>query len=746
MRSHKASRTITTVNTTANTSLQASPSSPNFDLISDGASPITNQSSDSPTCHTPSSTSQDSPGTISSSSSDTSPPMRKRSRSHSGEPKECYSPNHHSPVQTGTLGLGFNISADVHPSIIQESLPSLYGSPPLTTWKDDAKSEVKDAENPLSPVRLRALMKSPKKQHEPQERNRSSPRVQFRPFIDVHQDADTDQSKTIGADEGPLEPLARSSASTDTAAEVNQGEKKPEDVFSHDVDHLVTKMAVQVHIEESSRVGTSVAPLSIQPMLPPLPTLKRSSVDDSAAQQALIATVADIFKGKVALNELEFLEVTKACLLPRYMNLALFRKIDDSNSCSERVTFDEFKSTWSKLCTNIQDQYGTMYAMLKNPELNYVVCNHPGLEFLADNTLFQELETVILRIFYDNRCMTGKMTLRQFRKSALIKMLTKLEQGIDLNLTHDCFSYKHFYVIYCKFWELDQDHDLIISEEDLTRYNGFTLTGRIINRIIRYGKPSDCAKYGPEEGKPRDVMSYLDFICKYKALIALIFLTTTVFSGFLLSEVDKNTTTAIEYWFRCMDIDGDGVLSTFELAYFYEEQMSRQIMFGIPEQDRLKFEDAMCQANDLIRPAVIGQITLQDLKRSKLAERFFDMFTNFSKLQMHESTHNSLRLKRQFLQASLVDLEDGQPLFGGMDVDMLSEWCAYAEAEYQNLVMNDRIQTCWEDEEEEEDFDNVLGLQNEDARLDEEYEADADMEHKRRALLLRHQGELGLTA
>lgn len=59
-----------------------------------------------------------------------------------------------------------------------------------------------------------------------------------------------------------------------------------------------------------------------------------------------------------------------------------------------------------------------------------------------------------------------------------------------------------------------------------------------------------------------------------------------------------------------MDIDGDGVLSTFELAYFYEEQMSRyggfvrttvpdccrQIMFGIPEQDRLKFEDAMCQA------------------------------------------------------------------------------------------------------------------------------------------------------
>jgi hypothetical protein len=29
------------------------------------------------------------------------------------------------------------------------------------------------------------------------------------------------------------------------------------------------------------------------------------------------------------------------------------------------------------------------------------------------------------------------------------------------------FSYEHFYVIYCKFWELDKDHDFFINKDEL---------------------------------------------------------------------------------------------------------------------------------------------------------------------------------------------------------------------------------------------------------------------------------------
>ncbi len=47
----------------------------------------------------------------------------------------------------------------------------------------------------------------------------------------------------------------------------------------------------------------------------------------------------------------------------------------------------------------------------------------------------------------------------------------RLEQEEDINRIHDYFSYEHFYVIYCKFWELDADHDLFISRDDLAKHS-----------------------------------------------------------------------------------------------------------------------------------------------------------------------------------------------------------------------------------------------------------------------------------
>ena len=49
---------------------------------------------------------------------------------------------------------------------------------------------------------------------------------------------------------------------------------------------------------------------------------------------------------------------------------------------------------------------------------------------------------------------------------------------------------------------------------------------------------------------------------------------------------------SIEYWFRCMDLDGDGVLSMFELDYFYQEQVHKMEIYGI---EYMPFEDCICQ-------------------------------------------------------------------------------------------------------------------------------------------------------
>lgn len=150
-------------------------------------------------------------------------------------------------------------------------------------------------------------------------------------------------------------------------------------------------------------------------------------------------------------------------------------------------------------------------------------------------------------------------------------MLTLLEEEDDINQIMAFFSYEHFYVIYCKFWELDKDHDLLINQDDLARHSDHALSTRIVERIF-----SGCVTRGDNKKQPDEEpkMSYTDFV------------------WFLLSEEDKRTPTAIEYWFRCMDIDGDGVLSMYELEYFYEEQQQRMESIGI---ETLPFEDCLCQ-------------------------------------------------------------------------------------------------------------------------------------------------------
>lgn len=53
-----------------------------------------------------------------------------------------------------------------------------------------------------------------------------------------------------------------------------------------------------------------------------------------------------------------------------------------------------------------------------------------------------------------------------------------------------------------------------------------------------------------------------------------------------------------------MDLDGDGVLSMYELEFFYEEQCQKLEAMAI---EPLPFEDCLCQMLDLVKPEVEGQ-------------------------------------------------------------------------------------------------------------------------------------------
>ena len=51
---------------------------------------------------------------------------------------------------------------------------------------------------------------------------------------------------------------------------------------------------------------------------------------------------------------------------------------------------------------------------------------------------------------------------------------------------------------------------------------------------------------------------------------------------------------SIEYWFRVLDVDGDGYLSLYEMEYFYSEMLEKMEQLGI---EGLPVLDSMCQVS-----------------------------------------------------------------------------------------------------------------------------------------------------
>ena len=154
---------------------------------------------------------------------------------------------------------------------------------------------------------------------------------------------------------------------------------------------------------------------------------------------------------------------------------------------------------------------------------------------------------MIARIFFCvNRSWSGRISISELRRSNFLPVLRLLEDEEDINQITDYFSYEHFYVIYCKFWELDKDHDLFIDREDLSRHNDhgnvmsststrilfclhsffklfLAISTRMIDRIFSGAVTRGAAQ---KEGK----MSYTEFF------------------WFLLAEEDKRHPTSMEYW------------------------------------------------------------------------------------------------------------------------------------------------------------------------------------------------------
>ena len=331
----------------------------------------------------------------------------------------------------------------------------------------------------------------------------------------------------------------------------------------------------------------------------------------------------------------------------------------------EPVTFAAFAAYWNGVLRKYEEREARAFAVIRGetgderdegrrahlihadfrPLIRCVLDTHPGLEFLKDSPEFQDryLETVTYRIFYRvNVAWNGRMTLRELRRGDLLEAMAHVDEEEDINKVLRYFSYEHFYVIYCRFWELDGDHDFLIDKEDLLRYGNHALTYRVVDRVFAEAPRKFTSGV---KGK----MGYEDFC------------------WFILSEEDKSTAPSLEYWFRCVDLDGDGALVPNECKWFYEEQLQRMECLN---QEPVLWEDILCQVSDMLSPETNGRVTMRDLRRSKLSGNFFNILFNLNKFVAFETR-----------DPFVIRQEREEP--------HLTEWDRFARAEYVRLSMEE---------------------------------------------------------
>jgi hypothetical protein len=142
------------------------------------------------------------------------------------------------------------------------------------------------------------------------------------------------------------------------------------------------------------------------------------------------------------------------------------------------------------------------------------------------------------------------------------------------------------------------------------------------------------------------------------------------FIWFLLAETDKQTVTSIEYWFRCMDLDGDGLLTVFELEQLFQEQAARMTILGM---ESFGFRDAICQMQDLVGPKETGLVRLSDLKQCGQAGPFIDLFCNVVRWRNFEAHQHQIRMRQQQIamqratEAAWEEVAVGEDLFDDDD-------------------------------------------------------------------------------
>jgi serine/threonine-protein phosphatase 2A regulatory subunit B'' len=277
------------------------------------------------------------------------------------------------------------------------------------------------------------------------------------------------------------------------------------------------------------------------------------------------------------------------------------------------------------------------------PYVNAIAQKHPSLQFLHSEPVFfgKYVEFVGIRLFFNlDPELRGTVGIHEMRRVDLAGTFFSIYHMEDVNEPTSLFNYQHFYVTFCKFWDLDLDGDGLLSKEDLLKFNDSALSPIICERFLHF-------PFAPRCFSPNRLVDFASF------------------SYLLMCTQDKSNLTSINFWYRLCDLDDDGVISLHEISRLYALQYERMALTG---NEQVPFSDVIRQLMDAVMPANADAVTVSDLLASKQADVFFNTLVDLQKFIMRE------------YQAPQFDLETDEL------VRKLTPWEFYVLAEYDALV------------------------------------------------------------